>query len=218
MKSLLSRPLAEYLARQCRPEAEVLQRIRRDTEAFPPHQAAMQIPPEQGQFLDFLVRLLDARAILEVGVFTGYSSTCMALAASEDCRLCACEINPDYARLAQGYWQQAGVQDRIELHLGPAAATLDTFLHQGRQFDLAFLDADKVGLERYYESCLRLVRPGGLIVVDNVLWSGLVADPQAVDPDTVAIRAFNERVAQDLRVDVVMLPLADGLTLLRPRG
>lgn len=216
MKSMgLSAEVNQYLLSVSLREHPVLEKIRRETAEHP--LVTMQIVPEQGQLLDFLVRLVQAQNILEIGVFTGYSSTCMALALPDQGRLQACELNADFARIAEGYWREAGVDSKVRLHLGVASHTLQRLLAQGEVFDMAFIDADKLNLELYFDSCLGLVRPGGLIVVDNVLWSGRVADPQVEDPDTQSIRKLNARLHSDSRIDLVMLGLADGITLARVR-
>jgi predicted O-methyltransferase YrrM len=213
----LSPSLCDYLLSISLREPDILAKIRLETASHP--HAAMQISPDQGQFFDLMVRLLQPRKVIEVGVFTGYSSTCIALAMPPGGRLVACELSQQYAQIAHAYWMEAGVAGKVDLRLGPAAETLRELLARGEEksFDLAFLDADKTSMTTYYELCLQLMRPGGLIVVDNVLWSGRVADPAASDPDTVALREFNARVHQDSRVDLAVLAIADGLTLARVR-
>ena len=183
-----------------------------------PH-GGMQISPEQGQFMALLVRLMGARRTIEVGVFTGYSALSVALALPDDGRLLACDISDEYTRLAQPYWDQAGVAHKIDLRLAPAVQTLDRCLAAGEagQYDFAFIDADKVSYDAYYEKCLRLLRPGGLVAVDNTLWGGDVARPDVRDADTIALRAFNDKLHADARVDVALLPIGDGLTLARRR-
>ena len=182
-----------------------------------PH-AGMQISPEQGQFMALLVRLIGARRALEVGVFTGYSALAVALALPEDGRLLACDISRDYTRVGQPYWQQAGVAHKIELRLAPAIETLDAQLAGGaaEAFDFAFIDADKSGYDAYYERCLQLLRPGGLLAIDNTLWGGSVARP-AQDADTAALQRLNAKLHRDERVDLSLLPIGDGLTLARKR-
>ena len=179
----------------------------------------MQIAPEEGALLALLVRLLPARRILEVGTFTGYSSTAMALAQPADGRVVCCDVSAEWTDVARRAWSDAGVADRVTLHLAPAVETLDSLLAAGEEgsYDLAFIDADKPNYDAYYERALRLVRAGGLIAIDNVLWSGRVADASDHDESTEAIRALNAKIAADERVDVVMLPIADGLTLARVR-
>ena len=183
-----------------------------------PH-AGMQISPEQGQFMALLVRLLGARRAVEIGVFTGYSALTVALALPDDGRLLACDISDEYTRVGRPYWEQAGVADKIDLQLAPALATLDARLAAGEaeQYDFAFIDADKTRYDAYYERCLRLLRPGGLIAIDNTLWSGKVAHPAAGDADTAALQALNAKLRDDARIDVSLLPIGDGLTLARKR-
>lgn len=178
--------------------------------------SVMQVAPEQGAFLTLLARLLGARRAIEVGSFTGYSALCLARGLPEDGELIACDVSEEWTAIARRYWQRAGLADRIRLEIGPALDTLQA-LPREPAFDLAFLDADKGGYVAYYEEILPRLRPGGLVLVDNVLWMGRVADPDADDDTTRAIRAFNDHVAADERVDCVMIPLADGLTLLRKR-
>lgn len=180
--------------------------------------AAMQISPEQGQFIGLLVRLLGARRTIEVGVFTGYSALCVALALPADGHVMACDINDQYTRIGRPYWEAAGVAYKIALHLRPALETLDQCLAAGEaaSYDFAFIDADKTGYDAYYERCLRLLRVGGLIAIDNVLWNGSVAHP-AKTADTAALQALNAKLHRDDRVDIAMLPIGDGLTLARKR-
>jgi len=182
-----------------------------------PH-AGMQISPEQGQFMALLVRLIGARRALEIGVFTGYSTLAVALALPDDGRLLACDVSDEYTRVGRPFWQQAGVAQKIELRLAPALATLDAQLAEGAagSFDFAFIDADKGGYDAYYERCLRLLRPGGLLAIDNTLWSGAVARP-AQDADTEALQRLNAKLHQDQRIDLSLLPIGDGLTLARKR-
>jgi predicted O-methyltransferase YrrM len=209
----LSDLLYEYLLTNSVCEAPLLAALREDTAVIPG--AGMQITPEQGQFMALLVRLTGARRIVEIGVFTGYSSLAMALALPADGQLVACDINPDWTALAQRYWSRAGVANRVELRLGPALDTLDGLLASGEagRFDLAFIDADKTAYDAYYERCLALLRPGGLILIDNVLWGGRVADATNDDPDTAAIRALNAKIRDDQRVSCSLVPIADGLML-----
>ncbi|MDQ2853465.1 MAG: class I SAM-dependent methyltransferase [Chloroflexota bacterium] len=213
----LSQELNAYLERVGAREPEVLRHLREETAVMP--QAQMQIAVEEGAFLSLLVKLLGARRILEVGTFTGYSSTAMALAMPADGRMVCCDVSREYTDVARRTWSAAGVADRIELHLRPALETLDALLADGAAgtFDLAFIDADKGNYAGYYERALRLVRAGGLIAIDNVLWSGRVIDPADDDEDTLAIRALNEAIADDERVDVAMVPIADGVTVARVR-
>ena len=182
-----------------------------------PH-AVMQISPEQGQFMALLIKLLDARRAIEVGVFTGYSALTVALALPEDGRLLACDISDEFTRVGKPFWQQAHVAHKIDLQLAPALVTLDARLTAGEvgQYDFAFIDADKSSYDAYYERCLSLLRTGGLIAIDNTLWSGKVAGV-AEDADTAALQALNIKLHGDDRIDLSMLPVSDGLTLARKR-
>jgi predicted O-methyltransferase YrrM len=205
--------LYQYLLANSLREPELLRRLREETAADP--MAKMQIAPEQGQFLQLVVKLMGVRNALEIGVFTGYSSLSIALAMAAGGRLIACDVSEEWTAVAARYWKQAGVSDRIDLRLAPAVETLDRLIVDGRAgaFDLAFIDADKLNYRNYYERALTLLRPGGLIAVDNTLWYGRVADPGATDEDTVAIRDFNRHVHADTRVYPSLLPLGDGMTL-----
>ena len=180
--------------------------------------AGMQISPEQGQLMALVVKMIGARNAIEIGVFTGYSALTVALALPDDGRLLACDVSDEYTRIGRPYWKAAGVAHKIELVLAPALTTLDARLAAGDagQYDFAFIDADKTGYDAYYERCLRLVRVGGLIAIDNVLWSGSVAQP-AKDADTEALQALNDKLHRDERIDVSLLPIGDGLTLARKR-
>ena len=180
--------------------------------------AGMQISPEQGQFMALLARLLGARRTIEVGVFTGYSALAVALALPPDGRVLACDISDEYTRIGKPYWEQAGVADKIDLQLAPALATLDARLAAGEagQYDFAFIDADKSAYDGYYERCLRLLRTGWLVMIDNTLWGGAVAKP-ARDADTTALQALNDKLHRDERVDLSLLPFSDGVTLARKR-
>jgi caffeoyl-CoA O-methyltransferase len=178
--------------------------------------AMMQIAPEQGAFMTLLARAIGARRVIEVGTFTGYSALCIARGLPDDGRLLACDVSEEWTKIATRYWERAGVADRIELRLGPALDTLRALPVEAR-FDMGFIDADKPSYPAYYEEILARLRPGGLILVDNVLWFGRVVDPAADDANTVAIRAFNDHVAADPRVDRAMLAVSDGLTILRKR-
>lgn len=175
----------------------------------------MQIGPDQGQFLGFLVGVLGAKRVLEIGTFTGYSALAMARALPADGRLDACDIDRDWTDIGRRYWAEAGVADKIALHLGPAIDTLAGFAPDS--FDLAFIDADKTNYDAYYEACLKLVRPGGVLALDNMLWSGAVADMTDMQPDTLALRALNAKIHADERVDMSLLPIGDGLMLARRR-
>lgn len=209
--------LYDYLIGVSLREPQVLARLRAETMTLP--QAGMQISPEQGQFLALLVRLMAARLILEVGTFTGYSALAMALALPADGRLVACDVSEEWTTTARRYWKEAGVEARIELRLAPALQTMQSLLDAGAagSFDLVFIDADKGGYLAYYEAGLELLRPGGLIAVDNTLWNGRVADAAAEDDDTRAIRAFNAALRDDARIDLSLVPIGDGLTLARRR-
>ena len=213
----LSDELNAYLISMGVREPEVLARLREETAVMP--QANMQIAIEQGAFLSMLVKLLGARQVLEVGTFTGYSSTAMALALPPDGRIVCCDVSEEFTAVARRTWAAAGVEDRVDLRLAPALETLEQLLATDGpgSFDLAFIDADKTNYRGYVEAALRLVRKGGLIAIDNVLWSGRVIDPAETDEDTQAIRDLNTDLATDERVDIAMLPIADGLTLLRVR-
>lgn len=188
--------------------------------------AGMQISPEQGAFMRLLIEMLGATRAIEIGTFTGYSALCVASALPAHGRLICCEANPDFARIARQWWEKAGLSDRIDLRLGPALQTLDDLLAEDRQrpaarstppnaggFDFVFIDADKPNYGAYVERALRLLRPGGLLAVDNALWSGRVADPAADDPDTRAIRTVNKAIAHDPRVTTSLVPIGDGLLL-----
>lgn len=179
--------------------------------------AMMQIGASQGAFLQWLVRLLGARRTIEVGVFTGYSSLATALALPDDGRILACDVNEEWTTLARDYWVKAGVAHKVELVLAPARETLEARVSAGESnsYDFAFIDADKVGYHDYFEACVRLVRPGGVLVFDNVLWGGSVADSTRQSESTRALRRLNERVSQDRRVDVSIVPVGDGLLLAR---
>ena len=214
----LNLPLHEYLLSVSLREPELLCRLRAETASLP--QAQMQISAEQGQFMRLLIELIGARKTLEVGVFTGYSSLCVALALPADGRVVACDMSDEWTQIARRYWREAGVAEKISLRLQPARETLDELIANGEAgtFDFVFIDADKSNYEGYYEQALVLVRAGGLIAVDNVLWSGRVADEADQETDTVAIRAFNRKLHADERVTLSLVPLADGLTLARKRG
>jgi len=214
-RTFLPEPLEQYLFDVLSPRTAVQERLRTETQGLP--QAGMQIGPDQGLFLGLLVRMLDARRVVEVGTFTGYSALAMAMALPPGGRVLCCDISQEYTAIARRYWKEAGVENRIELRLGPARETLTGVLaaEGPASQDLAFIDADKTGYDVYYELCLQLVRPGGIIAIDNVLWSGKVADPAVKDADTAALRALNLKIRDDQRVDAVVLTVGDGLTLAR---
>jgi predicted O-methyltransferase YrrM len=207
----------DYLLRVSLREPDVLRRLREETASL--EEAAMQIGPEQGQLMALLVELVGARRVLEIGTFTGYSALVVALALPEDGRVVACDVSEEWTGVARRYWKEAGVAHKIELRLAPALETLDELLAEGAMgtFDFAFIDADKEHYADYYERSLELVRRGGLIAIDNVLWSGKVADPAVTDADTEAIRALNARLKHDERVSLSLVPIGDGLTLARKR-
>lgn len=210
--------LYEYILAHSVREAPHLARLREATRSLP--HANMQIGAEQGQFMAFLVKLIGARRCIEVGTYTGYSSLAIALALPADGSIITCDIDPETTAIARQHWREAGMDARVELRLQPAQKTLTELLAQGTAgtFDFAFIDADKTGYSAYYEKILQLLRPGGLIAVDNTLWSGAVADPARNDGDTQALRAFNDQVHRDERVDLSLVPIGDGLTLLRKRS
>ena len=205
--------LARYVVELGVREHPVLARLRQTTAPMP--EASMQIGPEQGALMALLVRAIDARRVVEIGTFTGYSSTAMALALPPDGRITCLDQSREWTDIARQAWADAGVADRVELILGPARETVA--LLPDDAYDLAFIDADKGGYDAYYEACLRIVRPGGIILLDNTLEHGRVADPTASDANVVAIRALNAKIAADERVDHVILPIADGLTIVRRR-
>jgi len=202
----------QYLLRTGVREPEVARRLREETQTLP--NAVMQIGPDQGQFMQLLVQLLRARKTIEVGVFTGYSALWVALGLPDDGRIVACDISEEYTSMGKRYWKEAGVDHKIDLRLAPGLETLDGLLPSEREtFDFAFIDADKTNYENYYERALKLLRAGGLIAVDNTIWSGRVADPAEQTADTVAIRKFNEKLLGDDRITLSMLTVGDGLTL-----
>jgi len=211
----ITEQIYQYMVAASLREPELLARLRAETAQQ--EMAGMQIAPEQGQFMAFLVHLLGARKTMEIGVFTGYSSLAVALALPADGRLIACDVSKEWTDIARRYWREAGVAGKIDLRLALAVSTLVELLDAGEagSFDFIFIDADKINYERYFEQCLKLLRPGGVIAVDNVLWSGAVADPAADDEDTRAIRDFNDKLHYDTRVEITLVPIADGLTLAR---
>ena len=214
----LTDSLYDYMNEVSLREPLLLLALREETSELT--QRSMQIAPEQGQFMALVARLIGARRCLEVGVFTGYSSLATALALPDDGRIVACDVSEEWTSVARRYWKRAGVEHKIDLRLAPATRTLDALLAQGQAgtFDFAFIDADKTNYLEYYERTLALLRTGGLVLIDNTLWSGRVADPEVADADTVALRHFNEVLHRDERVDLSLLPLGDGLTLARKRG
>jgi predicted O-methyltransferase YrrM len=209
----LTDDLVAYIRRYGVREHPALARLRERTAPMP--LSEMQIGPDQGALMALLVKIIGAKRILEIGTFTGYSSTAMALALPPDGQITCLDVSREWTDVAREAWADAGVADRFELRLAPAAETLRTL--DDDTFDMAFIDADKPGYDTYYEECLRIVRSGGLILIDNVLWSGRVADPRDDDENTTIMRALNEKIAADERVDPVLLPIGDGLTLARVR-
>jgi caffeoyl-CoA O-methyltransferase len=206
-------PMAQYIREVTLREPEPLRRLRESTENHP--RASMQIAPEQGQFLHVLTKLIGARNVIEIGVFMGYSSSWMALALPPGGKIVACDVSEEYAAIARNTWREAGVEDKIDLRVAPALQTLDSLIAAGQAgtFDLAFIDADKSNYSNYYERALQLVRPGGLIAVDNTLWDGRVIDPNVTDADTEAIRAFNRKLKADERIALTLATIGDGVTL-----
>lgn len=209
--------LYEYLLSVSLKEPDVLTRLREETARDP--MAILQIPPDQGQLMALLVKLMGAKRILEIGTYMGFSALSMALALPENGYLLTCDINQDWTDVARRYWEKAGVADRIELRIAPALETMNALLAEGQEqsFDLIFIDADKPNYCAYYEAGLRLLRRGGLVILDNVLWKGRVADEREQDPDTVALRAINTLIYQDQRVDASIIPIGDGMTIARKR-
>jgi predicted O-methyltransferase YrrM len=209
--------LYDYLLSVSLRESDLLKQLRAETAAHP--WARMQIAPEQGQFMGLLVELMGVTKALEIGVFTGYSSLSVALALPVDGQLIACDVNQDFTAIARRYWEMAGVSDKIDLHLAPALETLDKLLaaNQAGTFDFVFIDADKTNYSAYYERSLQLLRVGGLMLVDNVLWGGSVLNTQTEDVNTLAIQAFNRKILEDQRVSISLVPIGDGLTLMRKR-
>lgn len=212
----LSDELYEYLCSVSLREPEILRRLREETAQLP--EAGMQISPEQGQFMRLLIELTGAKKCLEIGTFTGYSSLSVALSLPDDGKLFCCDKSEEWTSIARRYWKEAGVEKKIQLILGPAMGTLDKLLERETgTFDFAFIDADKSNYPGYYERVLKLMRHGGLIVVDNVLRSGKVADQSNTESDTIVIREFNKFLHRDERIFLSMVPMSDGLTLARKR-
>jgi predicted O-methyltransferase YrrM len=217
VRSLLPEDVERYVGQVITKETPLQKRLRAETAKLP--MSMMQIGPDQGALLALLVRLIGAKHTLEIGTFTGYSALTVAQALPEGGKVIACDISEEWTAIARRYWREAGLDDRIELRLGPAAETLKALLQAGGagSFDFAFIDADKSGYDTYYELCLQLIRPNGLIAIDNVLWSGAVLDPKKSDADTVALRALNLKIRDDARVDSALLTVGDGLMLARKR-
>ncbi|MGB5948037.1 MAG: class I SAM-dependent methyltransferase [Parvibaculum sp.] len=198
-------------------ETEAQKKLRIETAKLP--MAQMQIGPDQGAFLTLLVGAIGARKAIEIGTFTGYSAIAIARGLAPNGTLLCCDVNEEWTSIARRYWKEAGLEKRIELKLAPALETLDGLIRSGKEgtFDFAFIDADKTGYDAYYEACLKLLRPGGLIALDNMLWSGAVAKPEIKDDDTVAIRALNAKISADPRVDASLLTVGDGVMLARKK-
>jgi caffeoyl-CoA O-methyltransferase len=212
----LDAAIQAYIVDQTVREPGLLRELRDETAGM--SGAGMQIGADQGLFMGLLARMIGARRYLEIGVFTGYSSLSMALAMPDDAQIVACDVSDEYTQIARRYWQRAGVASKIDLHLAPALETLAAFEAVGCEpFDIAFIDADKEHVDLYYERCLRLVRTGGLVLIDNVLWDGQVLDARIDDADTVALRAINRKAGRDERVDLSLLPIGDGLLIARKR-
>ncbi len=209
--------LQAYLVEHGVREPEILKRLREETSLLPQHD--MQIAPEQGAFMSMLVGLIGAKRCIEIGTFTGYSSLAVALAMPADGRIVCCDVSKEWTSVARRYWAEAGVGDRVDLRLAPALETLDELLAGGAAgtFDFAFIDASKREYPDYHERILRLLRPGGLAVYDNVFWGGEVVDETGKDPDLLGVRRLNDRLLRDERVEISMIPVADGLTLVRKR-
>lgn len=212
-EGLIDPAVVEYVLNTSVHEPEILARLRQETAAHP--KANFQIPPEQGQLMRVLIRMSKAHRAIEVGVFTGYSSLTMALALPPDGSIIACDVSDEYTQIARRYWAEAGVTGKIDLRIAPAKETLEGMIADGHsgEFDFAFIDADKTGYPVYYEQCLKLLRTGGVIALDNMLSRGRVMDPANQDPDVVALRSVNELIYNDDRVDAMLLPFGDGLTL-----
>lgn len=213
----LTAELHQYLLDVSVREPDILRRLREETAELP--ERNMQIAPEQGQFMQLLLKMLGARRCIEIGTFTGYSALAMALALPEDGEITCCDVSKEWTDIAQRYWREADVTAKINLSIAPAAETLSTLISAGRagQYDFAFIDADKTGYRTYYEKCLELLRPGGVVAVDNTLWNGSVIDDDNQSEDTLAIRRFNLALHEDERVDLSLVPIGDGLTLARKR-
>ncbi|HET6344548.1 MAG TPA: class I SAM-dependent methyltransferase [Myxococcota bacterium] len=218
MKTISMTPaLYDYLLEVIGPEPQVLSELRAETSKL--EHAMMQVPRDQGLFMGLLAQLMGVRQVLEVGVFTGYSSLAVALALPEDGRIIACDVSEAWTRVARRFWEKGGVAHKIDLRLAPARDTLQALLDDGQagSFDMAFIDADKAQYDIYYEQALTLLRPGGVVLLDNMLWGGAVIDATRQDADTLAIRALNKKVGSDPRVSMTLLPLADGVLIARKR-
>ena len=207
--------IARYIERHAVREPTILRELRGATAKVP--MSGMQIGADQGQFMALLVKLMGAKRCLEIGTYTGYSALAVALALPRGGSIVCCDISEEWTAVGKAFWKKAGVAKKIDLRIGPALGTLEQLKKEKKSFDFVFIDADKENYLNYYERCLKLVRRGGLIAVDNVLWSGEVANPDAIDSMTVALRAFNDRVHKDERVEVAMLSIGDGVTLARKK-
>ncbi len=216
-RSLVPDAVADYVSSLAATETDAQKRLREETAGLP--QSMMQIGPDQGAFLTLLVGAIGAKQAIEIGTFTGYSAIAIARALPKNGQLLCCDVNEAWTSIARRYWKEAGLDKRIELKLAPALETLEALIGKGKEgsFDFAFIDADKTGYDAYYEACLKLLRPGGLIALDNMLWGGAVADPKAKDKDTAAIRALNEKIANDPRVDASLVTVGDGVMLARKK-
>jgi O-methyltransferase len=205
----------DYVVANQPPEHPLLAELREITATMT--RSRMQISPEQGHFLAFLVRLIDARRVLEIGTFTGYSSLCMALAMPSDSRIVCCDVSEEWTNIARQFWNKAGLADRIDLRIGSAADSMQTLIKEGQKFDFIFIDANKEDYDAYYESALKLTAPNGLIALDNMLREGRVADPSVTQLSVTAVRDLNAKIAQDERGDRVLITVGDGMVLMRPR-
>lgn len=214
---ILAPGIQDYIDSTLVPEPPVLAKLRAETAKMP--NAQMQIGFDQGRFMQIVARLLGAKKYLEIGVFTGYSSLAVAMALPDDGVVVACDVSEEYTAVARRYWKEAGVAAKVDLRIAPALETLETLVSAGQAgtFDLAFIDADKASADAYYEYALRLLRPGGVVLVDNVLWSGAVADEAVTDDDTRALRAINIKAAADARVDATILSAGDGILMARKK-
>jgi predicted O-methyltransferase YrrM len=211
-KSFIAPELQDYINAVSLKENDILRRLREET--APMAEAGYQISPDQGQFMGFLARAVNAKRYLEIGVFTGYSTLVVAQAMGADCHVTACDISEEFTNVGRKYWHEAGLEPNIDLRIAPALETLDALIAEGvKLFDLAFIDPDKPNMPNYFERCLKLVRKGGLILSDNVLWAGRVIDPAEQDENTTVIRSYNQMLFADDRVEVVLLPIGDGISM-----
>jgi len=213
----MSEQLYGYMINTWSRESEIMSELREETAKL--EMSAMQISADQAQFMAFLVKLIQAKNVIEIGTFTGYSALAIALASGDDCKINCCDVSQEWTDIAKRYWEKAHVSHKIQLHLAPALDTLQNFLTDDLigSFDFAFIDADKANYDNYYEACLQLVRPGGLVAIDNVFWGGWVADESQQDEDTVAIRTLNKKLQEDERIELSIVPIGDGLTLAMKR-